>query len=193
MGDAVLARTIENLCCMPPERIHFITGRLAEFALRAELERFRARSALPTASRCCRLPWRRLMSTDWVARHVAGPVAADRAVLPGYCHGDLAPIAAALGVPVERGPHDLRGWANFLARPPSAGRLRPVRHRDPGRDQSRPAADAWPRSWRRPPHLRAAGADLIDVGCDPGEPGQASGRPCAPLRRRRDIAFRSTA
>ena len=40
--------------------------------------------------------------------------------------------------------------------------------------------------------LRADGADVIDVGCDPGEPGRASARPCGPWSTRA-TAFRSTA
>ena len=106
---------------MPPERIHFITGRLAEFALSAELQRLAPLVGFSYTVEVLPITVAALMTTPWVARHLAGPVAADRAVLPGYCHGELDPVAAVLKIPVERGPHDLRRLGEFFgqaAEPP---------------------------------------------------------------------------
>jgi dihydropteroate synthase len=49
-----------------------------------------------------------LMTTEMVQRRLSVPVAADRVVLPGRARGDLAALAAHLGVPVERGPEELK-------------------------------------------------------------------------------------
>jgi dihydropteroate synthase len=154
---------------MPPERIHFITGRLAEFALRAELARLAGEIGFSYRIEVLPITVAALMSTDWVARHVAGRVEADRAVLPGYCHGDLAPIAAALGVPVARGPHDLRRLGEFFGQaaqtPADYGQydieiLAEINH------APRLSLRA---ILRQAAAYRAAGADLIDLGCDPGD------------------------
>ena len=167
---------------MPPERIHFITGRLAEFALRAELERLRAEVGFSYTVEVLPITVAALMSTDWVARHVAGRVEADRAVLPGYCHGELAPIAAALGVPVERGPHDPAPAGRILwTGGPDAGRFWPVRHRNPGRNQSRPAIVA--RGDSRNGRPISSGRRRSDrLGLRSGRRlARASGKPCERL------------
>ncbi len=154
---------------MPPERIHFITGRLAEFALRAELERLAGEIGFGYTVEVLPITVAALMSTDWVARHVAGPVEADRAVLPGYCNGELEPIAEALGVPVVRGPHDLRRLGEFFGQaaqtPADFGQydieiLAEINH------APRLSLAA---ILQQAAAFRAAGANLIDLGCDPGD------------------------
>ncbi|HEY1784322.1 MAG TPA: DUF6513 domain-containing protein, partial [Pirellulales bacterium] len=138
-------------------------------ALRAELERLAGPIGFSYTVEVLPITVAALMSTDWIARHVAGRIEADRAILPGYCHGDTAAIAAALVVPVVRGPHDLRRLGEFFGQaaevPVDYGRydieiLTEINHapRLSLADILRQAAD-----------LRAAGADMIDLGCDPGD------------------------
>jgi dihydropteroate synthase len=109
-----------------------------------------------------------LMTPQWIARHVRVPTAATCVLIPGYCEGDLAPIEQIAGVPVERGPRDLRRLPEFFGRPAASDYgaydieiLAEINHA-PRMSRSEILAEA-----RR---LRSEGADLIDVGCDPGEP-----------------------
>src|SRR6185312_4821603 len=97
------------------------------------------------------------------------PPEATRILVPGYCHGDLAPIAAATGVPVDRGPKDLRDLlAYFGKRPPGVDQIgaydieivAEINH------APRLTTDA---IMAQAAELAAAGADWIDVGCDPGD------------------------
>ncbi|HJT79321.1 MAG TPA: DUF6513 domain-containing protein, partial [Gemmataceae bacterium] len=123
-----------------------------------------------------------LASAPWVARHLSLPPGVDRVLLPGLCAGDLAPLAAQLGVPVERGPKDLRDLPEFFGRragPPQGygaydiAILAEINH-----------APRLPRAelLARARAYRDAGADVIDVGCDPGETWTGTGDAVRALR-----------
>ena len=96
--------------------------------------------------------------------------AATRVLLPGYCTGDLAPIEAAVGVPVERGPRDLRQSARFLRPRADAGRLRRTTTSRSSPRSTTARGCRWPRFAPKPGSLAADGADVIDVGCEPDGP-----------------------
>ena len=55
-----------------------------------------------------------LMTPAWVAKHLTPNAQATRVVLPGYCEGDLEPVRQLVGVPVDRGPRDLRQLPEFF-------------------------------------------------------------------------------
>lgn len=101
------------------EHIVFLTGRLAEPALRRVLE------ALASASGEAPFSWEvreiglqvaALMTADMVKRRVAAPVAADRIILPGRCRGDVDGLSAHYGIPVQRGPEELKDLPRFFKR-----------------------------------------------------------------------------
>ena len=109
-----------------------------------------------------------LMTTSWIARRIVVPDGTSRVVIPGLCRGDLAEVERAAGVPVERGPADLR------ALPEHFGQDRRDREGYGGFDieiiaeinhAPRLAHDELVTIARS---LAADGADVIDVGCDPG-------------------------
>ena len=96
--------------------------------------------------------------------------------------GATSPIVERVaGAPVELGPEDLRDLPRFFGgRGDAARRLRPIRHRDPRRDQPRPAALS-PATCSPPPSITdREGADVIDLGCDPGGPWPEVGRRSRP-------------
>jgi len=87
--------------------------------------------------------------------------------LPGYCRGDLDVMTFAAGIPVERGPHDLRRLDEFFGhrRESDYGDydieiIAEINHATELR-----LADILSAAKK----MRADGADLIDVGCNPGE------------------------
>ena len=101
------------------EHILFLTGRLAEPALRRVL----AQVAPPDAEAPFRWEVREiglqvagLMTADMVQRRVATPVAADRILLPGRCRGDVDALTAHFGLPVQRGPEELKDLPQFFRR-----------------------------------------------------------------------------
>ena len=60
--------------------------------------------------------WRLLRQLRAWGLPVPTPVPAHRVVLPGRCRGDVDALSAVLGVPVQRGPEELKDLPRFFAR-----------------------------------------------------------------------------
>ncbi len=156
---------------MTRERIHLVTGRLAAPALERTLATVASQVALDYSVQTLPITVAALLTTDWVAPRIAVPTDTTRVVLPGFCLGELASLEKQLGVPVERGPKDLRELPIFFG----VGQ-RSVRPEDYGDHDIEIIAEinhaprlTLPAILAEAEQLRAAGADIIDVGCDPGE------------------------
>jgi dihydropteroate synthase-like protein len=151
------------------QRIHFVTGRLAEFSLRGLLEELAPRVGFEYSIDVLGITVAALMTTDWIAPRMRVPPGTSRVLLPGYCQGELAVVERAAGVPVERGPRDLRRLPEFFGQESVASDygafdieiLAEINHA-PRLSQSDILAQA--------KKLKADGADVIDVGCEPGQP-----------------------
>jgi dihydropteroate synthase-like protein len=148
----------------------FVTGKLAEPALRRTLAELAPRAGFEFSVAVLPITVVALATTSWVARHLAVPAGIDRVVLPGLCLGELAVLAEVCRVPVERGPPDLLDLPDFFGQwgGPSADAgghdieiLAEINH------VSRLPLAVIREQARR---YRAAGADVIDLGCDPGGP-----------------------
>ncbi len=155
---------------MSRELIHFVTGRLAEYSLRSVVERLAREVGFDYTIDVLPITVAALMTPAWIAKHLRIDKPPSRVIVPGYCEGDLAPIEAAAGTKVERGPRDLRRLDEMFGR----GSKRPA---DYGGYDIEILAEInhAPRLTLRAildqaAKYRASGADLIDVGCDPGEP-----------------------
>jgi dihydropteroate synthase len=167
----------------PIPRLLFVTGRLAEFALRRELETLAPEVGFVAEVAVMPISVAALMPPKWVARHLEVPEGIDRVILPGYCRGDLEPVVAkAGGRAVELGPEDLRDLPRFFGmgdrRREGYGRfdiaiLAEINHA-PRLDLAEILAIA--------SRYQAAGADLIDLGCDPGGPWSGVGDAVRALR-----------
>ena len=150
-------------------RIHFVTGRLAEHALRQVLDRLGPRAGFEHTVQVLNITVAALMTTPWIARRLEVPAGTTRVLIPGACRGSLDVFRDATEVPVERGPEDLRCLDEFFGQQArdraDYGRfdieiIAEINHA-PRLSTSDVLAEA-----RR---LAAAGADRIDVGCDPGD------------------------
>jgi dihydropteroate synthase-like protein len=145
----------------------FVTGKLAEPALRQMLAELAPQAGFEPAVAVLPITVAALATTPWIARHLTIPTGTDRVLLPGLCQGDIATVQALTPVPVERGPADLRDLADIF-------RLAPRRIGYGGHDISILAeinhAPRLPRHelLAQAQALRAQGADVIDIGCDPG-------------------------
>jgi dihydropteroate synthase-like protein len=146
---------------------HFVTGRLAEHALRAMVAELAQRVGFDYSIDVLNITVAALMTPEWIARRVKVPPGADRVLVPGYCDGDLTVIQDAAGVSVERGPRDLRRLPEYFgekSRTEEYGGydieiLAEINHAP-----RLPLADILTEARR----MKNEGANLIDVGCDPG-------------------------
>lgn len=148
-----------------PARAVFVTGRLAEPALRRTLADMAPPFAYDVA--VLKITVAALMTTEWISRFLSVPEGSDLVVVPGLCEGDVAMVEHAVGVRACKGPKDLREIPRFFGR---ASADRPYGDYDieilaeinnapkMTRRDVRAAAEAF----------REAGADVIDIGCTPG-------------------------
>ncbi|HEY7612982.1 MAG TPA: DUF6513 domain-containing protein [Gemmatimonadales bacterium] len=152
---------------IPPSRVLFVTGKLAEPALRRVLGDMRPPFQADVA--VLRITVAALMTTPWIARHLEVPPDTDLVLIPGLCEGDVAVLREKFGVAVEKGPKDLRQIPRHFGQAAAAA--------DYGdyRIEILAEINNAPRLSRRQilsaaEYFRASGADLIDIGCTPGLP-----------------------
>ena len=146
----------------------FVTGKLAEPSLRRVLGEIEGKADFRSEVAVLPITVAALLTTRWVATHLTVPDGVERILLPGYCRGELSDLTGRFGIPAERGPKDLRDLpAHFGQRsgpPPGYGEydieiLAEINHAPtlPPEEILRIARD-----------YRRDGADVIDLGCDPG-------------------------
>lgn len=151
---------------MPFDNIHFVTGRLAEPALRHLLPELSKKVGFDYTIQVMPITVAALMTPHWIATRLEVPDQATKIIVPGHCNGDLTPLHEKTHLPIEQGPKDLRrlaehfgqtvdrsdygGWdIEIIAEINHAPRL--------SIEQIIQTANA----------LKEDGATLIDVGCDP--------------------------
>jgi dihydropteroate synthase len=180
-GETERDRSTQRPSARPPlRRVLFVTGTLAEPALRRVLSDMQPPFEANVA--VMKITVAALMTTPWIARHLEVPPDTDLVLIPGLCEGDPLVVGERFGVTVEKGPKDLReiprhfGQAaaaldygrysiEILAEINNAPKLSP--------SQFRAAAE----------YFRVSGADLIDIGCTPGLPFPELGQVVRELRQ----------
>lgn len=95
------------------EHIVFLTGRLAQPSLERVLAGIEA-APFTWEVREIGLQVAALMTADMIRRRVAAPVAAHRLIVPGRCRGDLDALTQHFGIPVQRGPEELKDLPRFF-------------------------------------------------------------------------------
>jgi len=112
-----------------------------------------------------------LMHADLVARRLASSETngVEKVFVPGWCQGDLSSLTEKFGVPFERGPKDLFDLPEYFgkgSRPPvvldeyDIEILAEINHAPRMSDREILTMAS---------HFRDSGANLIDLGCVPGE------------------------
>ena len=159
---------------MNPERILFVTGRLAEPALRRCLAGLSSPGIEPVVA-VLGISVAALMHADWVRRKLSVPDDVTRVVLPGWCQGDVDSLSEQFGKPFELGPKDLHDLPEFFGK---GSRTKPdlsaydieivaeINHA-PRMNDAEIVAMAI--------RYRDSGADVIDLGGIPGETWNRSG------------------
>jgi dihydropteroate synthase len=150
------------------DHIQFVTGRLAEPALRRVVEQIAPAAGFTFTVDVLPITVAALMTPKWIARHIQRNESATRIIVPGYCDGSLDEVASVTGRTIELGPKDLRQLPEYFGQRDPAldeyGRfdieiIAEINHA-PRRSQAEVLEIAT--------SLRDDGADIIDVGCTPG-------------------------
>jgi dihydropteroate synthase-like protein len=151
---------------MPSKNIHFVTGRLAEPALRKQLDQLAPEVGFEYSVQVLPITVAALMTPAWIASRLDIPEAATDLMLPGYCDGDLDSIKHVTNLPIKIGPKDLRRLPEFFGRQPT--------HLDFGKWDIEIIGEInhAPRMELQDILAQARsmaedGANLIDVGCEP--------------------------
>ena len=159
----------------------FVTGKLAAPALGRILERLEPELDFRPVVIELNIDVAALLTTEWVARKLELAPEITSLVLPGHCTGELSLIEEATGLKVERGPRDLRNlpaWLGSTAVTEDYGDhdieiIAEINHVP----QLSPAEVL-----QQAESYRNSGADIIDLGCDPGGPFESIGEIVSLLR-----------
>jgi dihydropteroate synthase-like protein len=162
----------------------FVTGRLAEPAVRgvlAELEIDHQVSVMNISVAA-------LMTTRWIAKRLSVPPGVDSIVIPGLCEGDVDTLAQSTGLPVRKGPADIRALPEWYGREAVRAQLGPREVRvfaEINEVQSLSREQVIERALA----YRAAGADVIDLGLSLDRPWLTDGPPTIAALRERGLSL----
>ena len=149
------------------ERTLFLTGHLA----RARLEKVLAGAGLGFEWSIVDIGVKvaALMTEAIIARRLPRPVNADRVIVPGRCRADLTRLSTELGVAFERGPDELKDLPAWFGK---HGHGLDLSRHDMRIFAEIVDASALPVDaiLVRARAMRAAGADVVDLGCLPDTP-----------------------
>lgn len=150
------------------EHILFVTGQLAESAVRSVVSQLAHQRGFEYSIAVLPITVAALMTSKWLLRKLQVPAHITRVVVPGYLESGLDELRSALQMPVDCGPRDIRNLAEFFGekREKSAELheysieiLAEINHAPSMRiDQLVAHAQG----------LSQQGADMIDLGCTPG-------------------------
>jgi dihydropteroate synthase len=165
----------------PREQIVFVTGKLAELSLRRIVERLSAEIGFDFQIAVLPISVAALMQVEWIGRKFSLADQPDRVILPGWCQGDLEILAGRFHVPFERGPKDLHKLPEYFgkaSKPPDLSHydieiVAEINHAPRLSDTE---------IVRLAREMTDDGADLIDLGCVPGECWQQAGEVTRLLR-----------
>jgi dihydropteroate synthase-like protein len=140
----------------------FVTGKLAAESLRLTLEKMGP--GFEYKLEVLDISVASLMSAEWIAEHISDAGGCKQVMIPGLCRGELSILSDRVGVPVVRGPGDLKDIPAFFGR-------QPVRENYGGYRVKILAeiVDAYrmslPDILTMAEYYRRCGADIIDLGC----------------------------
>ena len=154
------------------ENLLFLTGKLAEKSLKKvldEVQRNSKTSPFKYRVEQIGISVAALMTPDLISRRLKETGNADKLILPGLCQGDLAPLEAQYGVPVERGPDDLKDLPQYFGQAGAVPDLSQYRVRIFSEIVDAPFLSV-EAIIKKAEQYKLQGANVIDLGCIPAVP-----------------------
>jgi len=155
-----------------PENLLFVTGRLAEKSLHQTLTQIQADPKAPVFKYRVEqigVSVAALMTPEMIARRLKNTGDAKKMILPGLCQGDLSQLHRQYGIPVERGPEDLKDLPQYFGQGGKAPDL--SQHNVKIFAEIVDAPDLTvSQIIERAQSFKRQGANVIDLGCLPNKP-----------------------
>ncbi|MES2637313.1 MAG: DUF6513 domain-containing protein [Pseudomonadota bacterium] len=155
-----------------PENLLFVTGKLAEKSLNKVLQTIQTDAKTPQFKYRVEqigVSVAALMTPDLIVRRLKNTGNANKMILPGLCQGDLSQLHRQYGIPVERGPADLKDLPQYFGNKGVAPDLTKYSVQIFAEIVDAPdlSVDA---ILAKAVRFQTQGADVIDLGCLPGKP-----------------------
>ena len=150
------------------EKILFLTGKLAIKQLQQILEKMQPEFSYEIHQLGLKVA--ALMTAGMIERRLKGMVFdVDRILVPGRCQGDLEALSKKLGLPVERGPKELKDLPQFFGKKAHKIDLSQYKLKIFAEivDAPNMSVEA---VVNRAYYYQSQGADVIDIGCLPDTP-----------------------
>jgi dihydropteroate synthase-like protein len=146
------------------EHILFLTGKLAEKQLRNILEKMQPNFTYTVHQLGLKVA--ALMTTDMVARRLLDTFGADRIIVPGRCRGSLEALSQTLGLPIDRGPEELKDLPQYFGKAAQKPDLSRYSVKIFAEIVDAPNVSV-EEVVKRAHYYKKNGADVIDIGCLP--------------------------
>ncbi len=155
-----------------PENLLFLTGKLAEKSLHKVLQEVQANPKTPNFKYRIEqigVSVAALMTPEMIARRVKNTGNAKKMILPGLCQGDLSQLHRQYGIPVERGPDDLKDLPQYFGQNGKTPDLSNYSCQIFAEIVDAPDLTV-EQILAKAARFQAQGANVIDLGCLPNRP-----------------------
>ncbi len=146
------------------EHILFLTGKLAEKQLHGILAKMQPDFTYTVLQLGVKVA--ALMTAEMIARRLHDTLGADRILVPGRCRGDLQVLSEQLGVPVSRGPEELKDLPQFFGKKAQQIDISQYAVKIFAEITDAPHLSVG-QIIQQAQYYRQNGADVIDIGCLP--------------------------
>lgn len=162
--------------------IHFVTGKLAEHAVRYTVEQVAQKIGFDYSIQVLPITVAALVNAKWLLRHLDLPSHASELLLPGYLKSEEERINEAVDVDVTIGPRDIRDLPKFFGQ---------KKNLDEYGQHSIEIIGEINHAHQLPTNrliatalkMKEDGADVIDLGCTPGHFWKEIGESVKELRQ----------
>ncbi len=154
------------------DTILFLTGKLAEKSLHKVLLEVQSNPKTPQFKYRVEqigVSVAALMTPDLIARRLKSSGDANKMILPGLCQGDLSALHRQYGIPVERGPEDLKDLPQYFGQIGIAPDLSNYSCQIFAEIVDAPDLSV-DEIVAKAARFVSQGANVIDLGCLPGKP-----------------------